>query len=176
MELYAAGKIQTAAEHSPKYYRTSQAERERREKAVIRPMTESDLDVVSSMEKESYSDFWSRHSFEEELENEHAVAVVMEETTGVVGYAVAVIALDEADLVKITVSEKERAKGYGKKLLESMKEILAGKGVTDIILEVRISNEAAITLYEHAGFVKEGIRPGFYSNPSEDAALYRFRM
>ena len=100
----------------------------------------------------------------------------MEETTGVVGYAVAVIALDEADLVKITVSEKERAKGYGKKLLESMKEILAGKGVTDIILEVRISNEAAITLYEHAGFVKEGIRPGFYSNPSEDAALYRFRM
>ena len=176
MELYAAGKIQTAAEHSPKYYRTSQAERERREKAVIRSMTESDLDVVSSMEKESYSDFWSRHSFEEELENEHAVAVVMEETTGVVGYAVAVIALDEADLVKITVSEKERAKGYGKKLLESMKEILAGKGVTDIILEVRISNEAAITLYEHAGFVKEGIRPGFYSNPSEDAALYRFRM
>ena len=176
LELFAAGKTQTAAEHSPKYYRTSQAERERREKAVIRPMTAADLEVVADMDKESYPDYWSRKGFEEELANEQAIALVMEEPTGVVGYAVAVIAADEADLVKITVTRKERGKGYGRKLLDAMREKLYETGVKDITLEVRSSNEPAIALYERAGFSEEGIRPNFYANPVEDAIIYWLRQ
>jgi ribosomal-protein-alanine N-acetyltransferase len=41
-----------------------------------------------------------------------------------------------------------------------------------LTLEVRISNTAAITLYENAGFVRDGVRPAFYRTPTEDAAIY----
>ena len=173
MELFAAGKYETAAEHSPKYYRVSQAERERKEKAIVRPMQEEDLTTVEDMESASYTDPWSRKSFLEEIKNDNALAVVMEDTTGVVGYAVSVRMGEEADLLKITISEKERGKGYGRKLLEEVLEKLAEDGSRIVTLEVRSSNAPAITLYEHTGFASQGVRPGFYSNPKEDAVIYK---
>ena len=44
-------------------------------------------------------------------------------------------------------------------------------GIADFTLEVRKSNAAAIHLYEKAGFRSEGIRPGFYDKPKEDAVI-----
>lgn len=175
LELFAAGKYESAAQHSPKYYRVSQAERERKEKAIIRPMKEEDLDVVSEMEAASYPDPWNRKGFEEELGTESALAVVMEDTTGVVGYALATLTGEDADIVKITIDEKERGKGYGRKLLDMLMNELYSRGILNATLEVRMSNAPAISLYEHAGFVSEGVRPGFYSNPKEDAVIYWLR-
>ena len=45
------------------------------------------------------------------------------------------------------------------------------EGVSAYTLEVRISNEAAIHMYEKLGFVSEGIRPNFYEKPTEDAMI-----
>ena len=41
-----------------------------------------------------------------------------------------------------------------------------------ITLEVRVSNASAIALYEGAGYTCDGVRPGFYRDPTEDAAIY----
>ena len=175
MEYYAAGKVQSAAEHSPNYYRTSQAERERREKAVVRLMKEEDLESVIRMEENSYPDPWKKEGFIEEINADHALALVMEDTTGVVGYAVSILTGEDADLVKITIDEKERRKGYGRKLLDEVLKELRNRGIQATTLEVRASNEPAITLYERTGFVSEGIRPNFYANPTEDAVIYWLR-
>ena len=175
MELFAAGKTQTGAEHSPLYYRTSQAERERREKAIIRPMRDTDLDTVAEMENASYPDPWTVKGFEEELSNTAAMCVVIEDTTGVVGYSVSILTGEDADLVKITVAEKERCKGYGRKLLDETVAELHNRGIQNVTLEVRASNEPAITLYERAGFMSEGVRPNFYEKPVEDAVIYWLR-
>ena len=45
-------------------------------------------------------------------------------------------------------------------------------GLSRLTLEVRVSNTPAIALYEGAGFVRDGVRPGFYREPREDAAIY----
>ena len=55
-----------------------------------------------------------------------------------------------------------------------LKELLleAGKkGASRFFLEVRVSNQAAIRLYEKNGFQKQGIRKGFYQGPKEDAYI-----
>ena len=44
-------------------------------------------------------------------------------------------------------------------------------GLNAYTLEVRVSNTAAIGLYEKLGFVSEGIRPNFYEKPAEDAMI-----
>ena len=175
LELFAAGKAVSAADFSPEYYRTSQAERERREKAVVRPMRAEDLSSVTALENASYTDPWSENGFLEEIENTSAFAVVMEDTTGVVGYAVSVLMGEEADLLKITIKESERKKGYGRKLLEEVLAELKNRGIASTTLEVRASNVAAITLYERTGFESQGVRPGFYDKPKEDAVIYTIR-
>ena len=55
-----------------------------------------------------------------------------------------------------------------KQLLERGK----GIGIKDYTLEVRAANASAIGLYEKLGFKSEGIRPGFYDEPKDDAAIY----
>ena len=45
------------------------------------------------------------------------------------------------------------------------------RGVTAITLEVRVSNQPAISLYERFGFLKEAVRKRYYTNPVEDALL-----
>ncbi|MDE7430041.1 MAG: GNAT family N-acetyltransferase, partial [Lachnospiraceae bacterium] len=45
------------------------------------------------------------------------------------------------------------------------------EGLTAYTLEVRVSNQAAIGLYEKLGFASEGIRPNFYEKPTEDAMI-----
>ena len=45
------------------------------------------------------------------------------------------------------------------------------KGITMIHLEVRAGNETAIRLYERQGFVRDGLRKAYYTDPTEDAVL-----
>ena len=71
----------------------------------------------------------------------------------------------------MVVAEKYRNCGIGQALLREL--IAAGEaaGLAAFTLEVRVSNEAAIHIYEKTGFHSEGIRPGFYEKPREDAMI-----
>ena len=55
-------------------------------------------------------------------------------------------------------------------------EEAAVHGVNRIVLEVRISNMAAIGLYKKMGFVELGIRKGFYDLPKEDACIMEYTI
>ena len=77
----------------------------------------------------------------------------------------------EGNIDNVVVAETFRNMGVAQRLL---KELLAhgeAEGTNDFTLEVRVSNAAAIHLYEKLGFVSEGIRPRFYEKPVEDAMI-----
>jgi [ribosomal protein S18]-alanine N-acetyltransferase len=56
-------------------------------------------------------------------------------------------------------------------LLERLFELTAGDGRRGFTLEVRVSNEVAIRLYEQAGFKARGVRRGYYTDNREDALI-----
>ena len=56
-------------------------------------------------------------------------------------------------------------------MLEALIKAGENCGIKEFTLEVRVSNEAAIRVYEKLGFVSEGIRPKFYEDPVEDAMI-----
>ncbi|MEJ1730754.1 GNAT family N-acetyltransferase, partial [Escherichia coli] len=64
-----------------------------------------------------------------------------------------------------------RGKGYGARLIAGLMQYAANLGVQYMTLEVRQSNQAAISLYERAGFVAVGKRKGYYEETGEDAWL-----
>lgn len=103
--------------------------------------------------------------------------VAIESTTGtIVGFAVALLLAPESELELIAVAPLWQRKGVGKALLRALFATLLRAKVRVLLLEVRASNRAAEKLYQSAGFVVQGRRKGYYTDPIEDAALMRLDL
>ena len=81
-------------------------------------------------------------------------------------------AAGEAELLRIAVDPAHRGQNFGRLLLEACQRALEAEGLTQLYLEVRVSNVAAIRLYGACGWRRCGLRPGYYPD-GEDAALFR---
>ncbi len=77
----------------------------------------------------------------------------------------------EAELLRIAVSPEARGQGHGRRILRASTEALRGLGLTELHLEVRVSNAPARRLYEAEGWRCQGLRKAYYRD-GEDAALY----
>ncbi|MGB6129132.1 MAG: ribosomal protein S18-alanine N-acetyltransferase [Psychrilyobacter sp.] len=88
------------------------------------------------------------------------------------GYIILLDSIDVYEVIKIAISPNYRKKGLGKKLLSSVLKDLD----KNLILEVRVSNDPAIKLYEGLGFEKINIRKGYYGDTGEDGIVYLFTI
>ena len=69
-----------------------------------------------------------------------------------------------------------RGQGIARMMLEELLGNARREGIRAFTLEVRAGNAPAIALYERLGFRTEGVRPGFYSKPKEDALIQWLRV
>lgn len=138
---------------------------------MIRSMSREDLDAVVLMEQENFSEPWTKEGFLDAIESEQTIFLVCEHKGVVVGYIGAYLVYDEAQITNVSVGKNWQGKGFGRMLVSALSSAVAGRDIHAITLEVRVSNERAISIYEKEGFVSEGIRPGFYSHPKEDAMI-----
>lgn len=137
----------------------------------IHPMTENYLEQVASLEVCCFSKPWSREALKEELGNPQAVFLVAEENGEVLGYIGMHVVFGEGYMDNLAVFPHARRKGVGKKLVETLIAWLKQHDGLFLTLEVRLSNQAAISLYQSLGFEEAGRRPRFYQEPVEDALL-----
>lgn len=141
---------------------------------VITPMHTDHLDDLAELESLTFSRPWSYDALAEELQNPLAVFYVAEdvETEHALGYIGMHHILDEGAIDNIVVHPGYRRQGIGSALLKEVVEYAEKHELVRLTLEARVSNFPAIALYESFGFVRDGIRPGFYDSPKEDAAIY----
>ena len=78
---------------------------------------------------------------------------------------------EEGNITNVVVVPEARRRGVAMGMLTHLLAAGDREGLTAYTLEVRVSNQAAIALYEKLGFVSEGIRPNFYEKPTEDAMI-----
>lgn len=176
IQYYKSGKFETAEEHRPDYLRVSQAERERaqREKEaeiIVRELKVEDSAAVAEMEQQIFSDSWSEKSVLETVQQKQSVCFVAEKAGHLLGYLLAYHAADEAEIARIAVQKEARRQGAAGKLMQALEHYCEEHKMEKLLLDVRESNEAARSFYTKNGFVEDGIRQGFYVNPSEDAVL-----
>ncbi len=138
---------------------------------TIRKMTVSDAPQVACLERRAFSQPWPEAEFVKAAQADNYIYLIAEHENQIIGYAGCVIAADEADITNIAVDDGARRLGIGTKLLRSLTEMTAARGVASIFLEVRQSNGPAQNLYFKTGFKKIGIRKNFYQKPNEDAIL-----
>jgi ribosomal-protein-alanine N-acetyltransferase len=136
-------------------------------------MKPEDIPAAVEIEQGCFSRPWSAQSFTDSLSREDTLFLVcVEEETGkVAGYMGMYLSFDEADITNVAVSKSARRKGCGTLLVETAKIKARERQAAYMLLEVRVSNEAAIALYKKMGFEEIGIRKNFYDFPTEDAKL-----
>ena len=176
IQYYKSGKFETAEEHRPDYLRVSQAERERaqREKEaeiIVRELKVEDSAAVAETEQQIFSDSWSEKSVLETVQQKQSVCFAAEKAGHLLGYLLAYHAADEAEIARIAVQKEARRQGAAGKLMQALEHYCEEHKMEKLLLDVRESNEAARSFYTKNGFVEDGIRQGFYVNPSEDAVL-----
>ena len=137
----------------------------------IERMTAQHVDAVLEIENECFSHPWSRQSIESELENKTSVFYTALEGDEVAGYIGMSTVLDEGYIFNVAVSAKHRKKGIGSALIQELVTYGKKNNFCFLTLEVRESNENAISLYSKFGFIKVGERKNYYSDPVENAVL-----
>jgi len=138
----------------------------------MRNMTPDDVDAVLGIELAVQAYPWTRGNFMDAL-NYGYVCCVDEDDGAIRGYAILMPAVDEAELLVISVAASSQRKGLGKMIINEMLQKAREMNMKRVFLEVRPSNVAAIALYRRSGFDLIGVRRGYYQNAngSEDALV-----
>lgn len=139
---------------------------------IIRQATLKDVEDIYEIETLCFPDPWSRDALTYELEeNPRAFYIVADLDGQVVGYAGLWWIEDEGHITNVAVKPGYRNRRIGEGIISVMIDFTSKEGIKHHTLEVRRSNDPAISLYEKFGFRTEGVRKRYYRNNGEDALI-----
>ena len=143
----------------------------------LREMNMFDIGDVLEIEDDLTSGSgWTDTGLLTYLMRNDTVFLIAEENGETVGYAGLLMVPFEGDILNIAVRKDKRRSGIATKLMEKLLHEASFNGVTDVHLEVRESNAAALGLYKKFGFAEDGIRKNYYTEPVENAITMTLRQ
>jgi [ribosomal protein S18]-alanine N-acetyltransferase len=137
----------------------------------IRVLELSDLTAIEAIEQKAYPTPWSRSMFASELAKPTSICLGAFEGQDLVGYVINSRYVDAWHVMNVAVDPDHQRRGVATALLERLFEVTHDDERRGYTLEVRVSNEDAIGLYEKLGFEARGIRRGYYTDNREDALI-----
>ena len=138
----------------------------------IRAWTKEDIEKITALERECFSDPWTADMFVLSLERPFFHGILIEENGEVLGYACQTVLFEDAEIENVAVAPAWRKNGLGKRLMERLVADAKGLEAEQIFLEVRVSNSPAIALYRGFGFEDVRIRKRYYAD-GEDALVMK---
>ena len=138
----------------------------------VRLVQTQDLSAFDDFAKtESLGTGWGPDAFRDAVENSHDRFWMAGDGDGLKGFLVTRVVAGEAELLNIVVAGSARRMGIGRELMSTWFKQMEQESVCRLFLEVRVSNAAAIHLYETFGFTEVGKRVGYYQPDLEDALV-----
>ena len=139
-------------------------------------MVETDLDAVIAIERQSFKRIWQRSSFMGELTCDYAYTFTLKcverkKTPQIIAYICYRIITEQMHLLRIAVVPPWRRRGVASKLLDTCFSLAHKSGAESAILEVRPSNQPAVSLYQKLGFRLVERRKNYYTETREDALI-----
>jgi [ribosomal protein S18]-alanine N-acetyltransferase len=136
----------------------------------IRRLAYADLPQVIAIERRAFPTPWSLAMFVLELSKPSGICLAAVRDERIVGYLVCSRYDTVWHLMNVAVDERLRRQGIATALLERLFE-RADHGGAQYTLEVRLTNDPAIAIYERFGFHSAGVRRGYYHDNKEDALI-----
>lgn len=131
---------------------------------------------ICRLEKEIFTDAWSEEAVRSLLVSEFSYSFVALRDGRLVGYFLGSCIVPEGEVFRIAVDPECRRRGIGYRLLSEVISRGREDGLELFFLEVRSQNEGARALYRTLKFTEDGIRRGYYKNPSDDAILMHLEL
>jgi ribosomal-protein-alanine N-acetyltransferase len=158
-------------------------------KPIIKPISISynklsydDVDSIILIENQNSHNPWSKNQIIKSILNPTNLCYSISINNQIVGFLMAMSAIDTADILNISINKDYQRKGYGKKLLHFLIKELKDRMIRQLILEVRVSNQATITFYLKHGFEEISLRKNYYMinskhpNQKEDGIIMRLKF
>lgn len=141
-----------------------------------------DHHVLARLQAECFSDPWGADGMARTASLPGVFGLIARVTAvgkrAAVGFALARIAADEAELLTIGVLPAWRGQGLARRLLDAVLVRAAALGAARVLLEVAEDNAAARALYARRNFEIVGRRPNYYrrsARPAIDALILRWQ-
>ena len=138
---------------------------------LVRTLDSVDLDSMVELERRCYLAPWSRAMLRNELTRPDGIRIGAFNAGALVGHLIASNLAGTWHVMNVAVDPADRRRGIASTLLEELFYATAGRDEYGFTLEVRVSNHAAINLYQRLGFVSRGVRPRYYVDNGEDAVI-----
>ena len=132
----------------------------------LRALGAQDLDAVLAIEQGAYSHPWTRGNFVDALASGYWAQGLWLGPT-LIGYCIAMPGVDETHLLNIAVKPDCQGHGWGRHLLDRLRQWSLEQGAQWLWLEVRESNLRAQRLYQAYGFAPVGLRKAYYPSGRE---------
>ena len=137
----------------------------------IVPGSKKYLDDMYAAEKACFRSPWAREELAEDLEKPISRYLVMLENEKLIGYAGFWLLMEEAHITNVAVLPEYRGQGLGKRLVKELIQLASDCGAKFMELECRVSNDVARRMYHNLGFLRVGLRKGYYTDTGEDAVV-----
>ena len=149
-------------------------------RVLWRPLAPGDLAEVAMLEAQIHAAPWSLGNFRDALAAGYTTRCAVREQR-IVAYGVLMMAPGEAQILNVSVVADARREGFGRALVSLFIDDARDMGAEQCFLEVRVSNTAAIALYERMGFKRIARRTAYYpardeEGPREDALVMRIAL
>lgn len=144
--------------------------------ATVVPMTTAHVDALMPYERELFgTEAWSARSYRDELADTRTRHYVAVEGPGgeLLGWGGVLVIAGSAEVLTVGVVPAARRRGLARAMLAELVRVAVERGATELLLEVRVDNEAARNLYAAEGFTELGRRKGYYANGRVDAVVMR---
>jgi ribosomal-protein-alanine N-acetyltransferase len=137
----------------------------------IQRLVLDDVSAIEPIEQRSMPAPWSRMMFVSEIVKSTSICLGAFAGEQLVGYVIVSRYVDAWHVMNLSVDPAHRRQGIATRLLEALFDVTGDDDRRGFTLEVRVSNDAAIRLYENLGFRSQGVRRGYYTDNREDALI-----
>lgn len=137
---------------------------------------------VARLHAKLFSARWSEESIRGLLDHPAStafLAVIAGQPPTTVGFVMAQLAADEAEILSIGVAPEWQRRGIGRRLVEGVARAARRAEAKTVHIEVAADNDAAMELYQRTGFLGTGLRRGYYERaegPPVDALTLSLRL
>jgi len=145
-------------------------------------LTSIEIPSILSIEERNSDYPWTQLQFTTSIENSNNLCYSLSLKGKTIGYLMAMLATDSADILNIGIDPEFQRKGHGTALLNYLIEELRKRHIGEILLEVRVGNKSAIQFYKKQGFKEISVRKDYYMNNSnnrsqrEDGIIMRIEI
>ena len=143
---------------------------------MLRDAEEGDIDALMELENACFAAPWIESAVLREIGVSDAEFLAACACADIIGFCIARLTGYSAELFQIAVAAEHRRRGVSSAMLRELIARLRRRRVRELFLEVRVSNEGAMAMYDKFGFERVGLRRNYYDKPREDAAVMRLEI